>query len=149
MGAPLYVFTRGVCVLGKKMDAIYPMWNDSKVLGSKLNGAIFLSKGCTFTLFSVTSSSSAETTSWMKIQHLPKGIREYVSRNPSEFKDYLDEISAETKYLCTISKLILLQLTVNAIATEDVATIESEEGFYKLLRIQQMTLMLMLKMSKF
>ncbi|PRP75185.1 hypothetical protein PROFUN_15896, partial [Planoprotostelium fungivorum] len=35
----------------------------------------------------------------MKIQHLPKGIREYVSRNLSEFKDYLDEISAETKYL--------------------------------------------------
>ncbi|PRP75040.1 hypothetical protein PROFUN_03876 [Planoprotostelium fungivorum] len=33
----------------------------------------------------------------MKIQHLPKGIREYVSRNPADFKDYLDEISAETK----------------------------------------------------
>ncbi|PRP73027.1 hypothetical protein PROFUN_16932, partial [Planoprotostelium fungivorum] len=29
----------------------------------------------------------------MKIQHLPKGIREYVSRNPTDFKDYLDEIS--------------------------------------------------------
>ncbi|PRP73882.1 hypothetical protein PROFUN_16476 [Planoprotostelium fungivorum] len=42
----------------------------------------------------------------MKIQHLPKGIREYVSRNPSEFKDYLDEISAETKYLSTISRLV-------------------------------------------
>ncbi|PRP74954.1 hypothetical protein PROFUN_15077, partial [Planoprotostelium fungivorum] len=40
----------------------------------------------------------------MKIQHLPKGIREYASRNPSEFKDYLDEISAETKYLSTISR---------------------------------------------
>ncbi|PRP73272.1 hypothetical protein PROFUN_16788 [Planoprotostelium fungivorum] len=42
----------------------------------------------------------------MKIQHLPKGIREYVSRNPADFKDYLDEISAETKYLSTISRLM-------------------------------------------
>ncbi|PRP73031.1 hypothetical protein PROFUN_16964 [Planoprotostelium fungivorum] len=42
----------------------------------------------------------------MKIQHLPKGIREYLSRNPSEFKDYFDEISAETKYLSTISRLV-------------------------------------------
>ncbi|PRP73727.1 hypothetical protein PROFUN_16646 [Planoprotostelium fungivorum] len=38
----------------------------------------------------------------MKIQHLPKGIREYVSRNPADFKDYLDEISAKTKYLSTM-----------------------------------------------
>ncbi|PRP75777.1 hypothetical protein PROFUN_08771 [Planoprotostelium fungivorum] len=38
----------------------------------------------------------------MKIQHLHKGIREYVSRNPADLKDYLDEISAETKYLSTI-----------------------------------------------
>ncbi|PRP76772.1 hypothetical protein PROFUN_14785 [Planoprotostelium fungivorum] len=42
----------------------------------------------------------------MKIQHLHKGIREYVSRNPADFKDYLDEISAETKYLNTISRLV-------------------------------------------
>ncbi|PRP76430.1 hypothetical protein PROFUN_12042 [Planoprotostelium fungivorum] len=32
-------------------------------------------------------------------------IREYVNRNPADFKDYLDEISAETKYLSTISRL--------------------------------------------
>ncbi|PRP74824.1 hypothetical protein PROFUN_09524 [Planoprotostelium fungivorum] len=31
---------------------------------------------------------------------------EYVSRNPADFKDYLDEISAETKYLSTISRLV-------------------------------------------
>ncbi|PRP72864.1 Mature parasite-infected erythrocyte surface antigen (MESA) or PfEMP2, partial [Planoprotostelium fungivorum] len=42
----------------------------------------------------------------MKIQHLPKGIREYVSRNPADFEDHLDEISAETKYLSTISRLV-------------------------------------------
>ncbi|PRP76308.1 hypothetical protein PROFUN_14414 [Planoprotostelium fungivorum] len=54
----------------------------------------------------------------MKILHLPKGIREYVSRNPSEFKDYLDEISAETKRL------------------DQMQETESEEGFYKLQRIQ-------------
>ncbi|PRP72997.1 hypothetical protein PROFUN_14660, partial [Planoprotostelium fungivorum] len=42
----------------------------------------------------------------MKIQHLPEGIRVYVSRNPADFKDYLDEISAETKYLSTISRLV-------------------------------------------
>ncbi|PRP87273.1 hypothetical protein PROFUN_01535 [Planoprotostelium fungivorum] len=273
MGTPLYVFTRGVCVSGKKKDAFYPTWNDSKVLGSKLSKAIFLSKGCTFTLFSITSVHSDQgfckvdlkccaqhltsLTNWkarrkvsensatkkhiqctfiekehlgflwfeiilykqrlielfgsyvfqailgqnngmmqqaynkylaanakvndltrqqqskqkqflgcvakhtppevfqkcveqyddpdakyeqykiipysglrnsayekelnaghtnraavlrpppgMKIQHLPKGIREYVSKNPSEFKDYLDEISAETKYLSTISRLV-------------------------------------------
>ncbi|PRP75410.1 hypothetical protein PROFUN_15480 [Planoprotostelium fungivorum] len=47
----------------------------------------------------------------MKIQHLPKGIREYVSRNPSEFKDYLDEISAETKYLSTHTLYSLLHLS--------------------------------------
>ncbi|PRP87272.1 hypothetical protein PROFUN_01534 [Planoprotostelium fungivorum] len=58
MGTPLYVFTRGVCVSGKKKDAFYPTWNDSKVLGSKLSKAIFLSKGCTFTLFSITSVHS-------------------------------------------------------------------------------------------
>ncbi|PRP76650.1 hypothetical protein PROFUN_14976 [Planoprotostelium fungivorum] len=42
----------------------------------------------------------------MKIQHLPEGIREYVSKNSSEFKEYLDEISAETKYYSTISRLV-------------------------------------------
>ncbi|PRP77300.1 hypothetical protein PROFUN_05545 [Planoprotostelium fungivorum] len=42
----------------------------------------------------------------MKVQHLPKGIRKYVTRNPADFKDYLDEISAETKYLSTISRLV-------------------------------------------
>ncbi|PRP79747.1 hypothetical protein PROFUN_12609 [Planoprotostelium fungivorum] len=36
----------------------------------------------------------------------PEGIREYVSRNPADFKDYLDEISAETKYLSNISRLV-------------------------------------------
>ncbi|PRP78580.1 hypothetical protein PROFUN_13413 [Planoprotostelium fungivorum] len=34
------------------------------------------------------------------------GIREYVSRNPADFKVYLDGISAETKYLSTISRLV-------------------------------------------
>ncbi|PRP87550.1 hypothetical protein PROFUN_00761 [Planoprotostelium fungivorum] len=64
----------------------------------------------------------------MKIQHLPKCIREYVSRNPSEFKDYLDEISAETKYLSlsTISRRRLHQMQET----------ESEEGYCKLQRMQ-------------
>ncbi|PRP73303.1 hypothetical protein PROFUN_16809, partial [Planoprotostelium fungivorum] len=39
-------------------------------------------------------------------RHLLNGIREYVSRNPADFKDYLDEISAGTKYLSTISRLV-------------------------------------------
>ncbi|PRP82496.1 putative pyoverdine/dityrosine biosynthesis protein [Planoprotostelium fungivorum] len=34
------------------------------------------------------------------------GIRVYVSKSPADFKGYLDEISAETKYLSTISRLI-------------------------------------------
>ncbi|PRP78746.1 hypothetical protein PROFUN_13324 [Planoprotostelium fungivorum] len=45
----------------------------------------------------------------MKIQHLPKGIREYVNRDPADFEDYFDEISAETKYLSTISRLVKKQ----------------------------------------
>ncbi|PRP72976.1 hypothetical protein PROFUN_17030, partial [Planoprotostelium fungivorum] len=71
-----------------------------------------------------------------KIQHLPKGIREDANRNPADFKDYLDEISAETKYLSTISRL--MQGT------------ESGEEFCRLQRIQGMLQMKMwiLKMSK-
>ncbi|PRP74876.1 hypothetical protein PROFUN_16143, partial [Planoprotostelium fungivorum] len=35
-----------------------------------------------------------------------EGIRGYVSRNHADFKDYLDEISAEAKYFSTISRLV-------------------------------------------
>ncbi|PRP82475.1 hypothetical protein PROFUN_09722 [Planoprotostelium fungivorum] len=70
----------------------------------------------------------------MKIQHLSKGIREYLSRNPADFKDYVDEISAETKYLSTISRL--MQGT------------ESGEEFCRLQRTQQILQMKMIQNTK-
>ena len=48
------------------------------------------------------------------ISNLPRRICEYVNNHPEEFKDYFDELKAETKYLSTINKMVKKQSSPDA-----------------------------------